>query len=253
MTALLLATAPAVAVAWQDDNVRRRLDALEAGQKEILRQLQELKAAAQPVRPPAPPAAGVGGVPAEPIGIEGSVSRGNASARVTIVEFSDFQCPFCGRFSRETFDQLDRDYIATGKVRYVFRHFPIEKIHPSAFKAALAGECARQAGRFWELHHRLFANQQALGDLDLLNHAKAVGMESAAFQRCVVTPAATARVRQDLQEGARAGVTGTPSFFLGVVQKDGRLKALRKLPGAVPYASFKATIDSLLASPELAR
>ena len=212
-----------------------------------------MKAAAQPVRPPAPPATGVAGVPAEPIGIEGSVSRGSASARVTIVEFSDFQCPFCGRFSRETFDQLDRDYIATGKVRYVFRHFPIEKIHPSAFKAALVGECARQVGKFWELHHRLFANQQALGDLDLLNHAKAVGIDGAGFQSCVVTPAATARVRQDLQEGARAGITGTPTFFLGVVQKDGRLKALRKLPGAVPYAFFKSAIDSLLVSPELTR
>ena len=232
----------------QGDDVRRRTEALEAGQKEILKQLQELKALLQQGRPPAPPAqAAPPPLPSEPIGLEGSVTRGNVNAKVTIVEFSDFQCPFCGRFARETFAQLDHDYVATGKVRYVFRNFPLERIHPNAFKAALAGECARPQGKFWELHDRMFANQQALADLNLLNYAKAVGIDGAAFQRCVTGPVA-AKVRQDLDEGARAGITGTPTFFIGVVQKDGRLKALKKVPGAAPYATFRSAIDTLLAS-----
>lgn len=253
--ALTLASAHLVAGGGQADDVRRRKDALEAGQKGILKQLQELKALIQQNRPPAQPAptpqAAPPPLPTAPISFEGSASRGNVNAKLTVVEFSDFQCPFCGRYARDTFEQLDHDYVATGKVRYVFRHYPIEKIHPNAFKAALAGECARQQGKFWELHHRLFANQQALADVDLLNHAKAVGMDGAGFQRCVVMGPITAKIRQDLDEGTRAGVTGTPTFFMGVVQKDGKLKTLKKVPGAAPYATFKSAIDTLLASPDL--
>lgn len=141
--------------------------------------------------------------------------------------------------------------VLTGKLRYVFRNFPLERIHPNAFKAALTGECVRQRGAFWALHGRLFANQQALGDRDLLNHASAVGMDAVAFQRCVVSPAMTAKVRQDLRDGVDAGVTGTPTFFFGVVQPDGTLRVLEKLAGAVPYATFQSTIDRLLASPDL--
>lgn len=261
----------AAALAWpsarvvagaDDEDVKKRIAVLEAGQKEIIRQLQEIKVlllqqnrppqpARQPVptaqAPVAPPA-----LPAAPISIEGAAARGNANAKVVIIEFSDFQCPFCGRYTRETFNQLDREYVDTGKVRYVFRNFPLEKIHPNAFKAAEAAECARQDGKFWPLHDRLFLNQQALSDVELLNHAKAVGMDGPAFQKCVTGPVA-AKIRQDLEDGARAGVTGTPAFYLGTVQKDGKVHVLRRVSGAVPYANFKATIDSLLASSEVAK
>ncbi len=236
----------------QDEEARQRLDALEAGQQEILALLQEIKTtppqepAPAPAALPAPPP-----LPIEPMTIAGSATRGDVSARLAVVEFSDFECPFCGRYIRETFGQLDRDYVATGKLRYVFRNFPLERIHPNAFKAAVAGECVRERGAFWELHDRLFANQQALGDQDLLGHAGAVGMDGTAFKQCVGTEAVAAKVRQDLNDGARAGVTGTPTFFFGVVQADGRLKVLEKLTGAVPYARFQATIDTLLASPDV--
>lgn len=231
------------------------MDALEAGQKEILKQLQELKTLVQqrpaapngqPSTAPPPPA-----LPSQPISLVGAATRGSASAKLTMVEFSDFQCPFCGRYARETFDQINREYIATGKVRYFFRHYPLERLHPNAFKAAQAAECALQQGKFWELHDRLFTNQQALADTDLLNHAKAVGMNPAKFQQCVVQPTVTTKIRQDMDDGARAGITGTPYFFLGVIEKDGRLKVLKKVTGAAPFASFKGMIDGLLASPEL--
>jgi protein-disulfide isomerase len=237
----------------QGEDLRRRMDALEAGQKEILKQLQEMKTLLQQSRPPTPaqqpppPPA----LPSQPVSLAGAASRGSASAKLTIVEFSDFQCPFCGRYARETFEQINKEYVATGKVRYLFRQYPIEKLHPNAFKAAIAAECAQQQGRFWEMHDRLFANQQALSDVELLNSAKAVGMNSTAFQTCVTQPGVTGKIRLDLDEGARAGITGTPTFFMGVVQKDGKLKVLRKVPGAAPFATFKSAIDTLLASPEL--
>ncbi len=189
-------------------------------------------------------------LPTEPMAIVGSETRGRVDAPLVMVEFSDFQCPFCARHVRENFARIDRDYVVPGKLRYVFRNFPLERIHPNAFKAALTGECVRQRGSsaFWALHGRLFANQQSLGDRDLLSHAGAVGMDAAAFQRCVVMPSVTAKVRQDIRDGARAGVTGTPTFFFGVVQPDGTLRVLEKLTGAVPYAMFQSTIDRLLAS-----
>jgi len=251
----------AVAMIWssslvvagrQDTDLSKRIAALEAGQKEILKQLQELKALLQQNRPPqpaqGPPAPPQ--LPSAPISIAGAATRGNPAAKLVIVEFSDFQCPYCGRYSRETYTQLERDYVDTSKVRYVFRHFPLERLHPNAFKAAEAGECALQQGKFWEMHTRLFANQLALADTDLLNHARAVGLDAGTFQACVLSGPVSARVRQDLDEGARAGVTGTPTMFLGTLQKDGQVYVLRKVVGAVAYPSLKSTIDALLVSAE---
>ena len=240
--------------AGQDDELRKRVAALEAGQKEILKQLQEIKALLQQNRPAQPnPAqtqaaqAALTQPPTTPIGIEGAAARGSDKAKLTLVEFSDFQCPYCGKYSRETFSQIEHDYVDTGKIRYVFRHFPLARIHPMAQKAAEAAECARLQGKFWDLHTRLFANQQALAEPDLIAAAKASGVADApAFQRCLAG-AAAGKIKQDLDEGARLGVNATPTFFIGVVEGDGKLHALKKLTGALPLASFKSTLDALLA------
>ena len=102
--------------------------------------------------------------------------------------------------------------------------------------------------RFWEFHDRLFANQQALTEPDLTRHAAALGLAMPAFEKCMVTQRATpAKIRQDQSEGGRAGITGTPTFFIGTVTKDGRLKTLRRLVGAHPIANFRTAIDALLA------
>ena len=227
-----------------------RLAALESGQKEILKEVQGLKAVMQRGAPPpanqAPPAPPP--LPVMPIAIDGAAARGRSDARLTLIEFSDFQCPFCARHTRETFAQIQREYVDTGKVRYVFRHFPIESIHPNAFAAARAAECARQQGKFWDMHTRLFANQQQLAETDLVGYAKAAGLDTTAFQRCVATAEVSAKIRQDLDEGARAGISGTPMFFVGTVE-GGKVRVLRRLNGAVPFAAFKTALDALLASP----
>lgn len=228
-----------------------RLASLEAGQQAILTELQSLKQGAPQARQapgnPGTPAAAVP-LPAAPLSIVGAASRGRVDAPLVLLEFSDFQCPFCARHTRETFDQIQRAYVDTGKLRYVFRHFPIESLHPNAFAAARAAECAGQQGKFWEIHSRLFSNQKQLTDADLLNHAKAIGLDTAAFQRCVATPEVQAKIMADLDEGARAGVSGTPMFFIGTME-GGKLRALRRLSGAVPFAAFQQTLDALLASP----
>ena len=145
--------------------------------------------------------------------------------------------------------QIESEYIKTGKVKYVVLDFPLEAIHRNAFKAAEAARCAGEQGKFWEMHGRLFANQQALAPNNLPQHAQAIGLDVPKFQQCLDGGKYAAEIRKDLAEGEKAGVSGTPGFFLGMTNpNDSKVKALRVLKGAQPYASFKEAIDSLLSS-----
>jgi protein-disulfide isomerase len=222
-----------------------RLASMESQQRATTDELKAIRQALESGRPlaQAPEAAATNIA----LALNDSAVKGNPDAKLTLVEFSDFECPFCGRYTRETYGQLDRDYVQTGKIRYVFRNFPIQQIHPHAMKAGIAGECARQQGKFWTMHDQLFANQQALEERDLVKAAGAAGLDLSVYERCV-TGNAESKVRRDLEEGARAGVTGTPYFFLGVAQADGRLKVLREISGAQPYTVFKSALDQVLAS-----
>jgi len=145
--------------------------------------------------------------------------------------------------------QIEKEYIATGKLKYVVRDFPLEAIHKDAFKAAEAAHCAGDQGKFWEMSARLFANQRALGPKELPQYAQALGLDVPKFQQCLDSGKYAARIRKDLADGQRAGITGTPGFLFGLtVPNDPKVKVLRVIKGAVPYASFKDTIDSLLSS-----
>ena len=230
----------------------QQIEKLNAGQESLRkelqamqRQLQEIKAllqtrAPQPAAPAQPP------LPAE-LTTDGAPAKGASNARLTIVEFSDFQCPFCARHWKQTYGELDREYISAGKVRYVFRQFPLERIHLQALKAGEAAACAGTEAKFWEMHDRLFANQQALLPDDLVTHAQALGLDGPKFKTCLAGQM-TARVRQDIALGVQAGVGSTPTFFIGATMPGEKVKVLRKLNGALPYATFKTTIDGLLAN-----
>ena len=130
-------------------------------------------------------------------------------------------------------------------MRYVFRNFPLPR-HPHALEAAEAARCANEQGRFWELRSILFANQQALEEKDLAQHAMAAGVDATAFARCL-RGKTKASVRQERDEAARAGVTATPTFLVGVVDNERRLHVLRQLSDVQSYAEIKAALDALLA------
>jgi protein-disulfide isomerase len=221
----------------------QRLKDVVQRQTEALKQLQEFARRLSSNR---------GGTEAfQPIvvSVKDAAVYGKADAKVTIVEFSDYQCPFCARYSRETFPQIDREYVQTGKVKYVFRDFPIESIHPQAFKAHEAVHCAAEQGKRREMHERLFANQQAMGPADLAAHAQTLGLDRAAFEKCLGSGLHSAMIRRHLEEGQDAGVNGTPTFFLGLTDaKASSVKAVRRIVGAQPYSAFKATIEELLSS-----
>ena len=127
------------------------------------------------------------------------------------------------------------------------RDFPLEQIHPQAFKAAEATRCAADQGKFWEMHYRLFANQRNLNPADLPGHAQAVGLDVPAFQSCLDSNKHAELVRAHLADGQKAGITGTPTFFLGVLGPDSQLKVSRTIRGAQPFSAFKSAIDAALA------
>jgi protein-disulfide isomerase len=158
-------------------------------------------------------------------------SRGPEDAPVTIVEFSDFQCPYCGR-EYPVVERLMKEY--DGRVRLVFRHFPLD-FHPHAQKAAEAGACAADQGgdKFWKLHDRMFTNQQKLAVDDLKGYAKEAGLDAVRFDKCLDAGEKKALVEADEKAGQEAGVSGTPAFFVNGLFVN----------GAVPYEQFKDTIE----------
>ena len=169
--------------------------------------------------------------------------RGHTS--LVLVEFSDFQCPFCGKYATTTYGQIKQHFVDTGQLGYVFINFPLENIHPSALKAAAAGECARQQNKFWEMHDLLFLDQKSLDPNGLLTRAHKLDLDETAFAACIDSQVPE-KIRSDEAIGQRVGVTATPTFFLGSMQANGTVRLQREIHGAVPYDVFKDTIESAL-------
>lgn len=166
--------------------------------------------------------------------------RGNKNAKVTIIEYSDFECPFCARF-HPTMVQLISEY--KDDVRWVFRHFPLSSIHPNAQKASEAAECAAEQGKFWEMTDKLFEKQAVgVGLAQLPGYAQEAGVKDMKkFNDCLSSGKYAARVASDLAGGEAAGVTGTPGSI--VLGPNGEQELI---PGALPYESVKQIVDSLL-------
>jgi protein-disulfide isomerase len=221
--------------------LRKEVEALKQGQLQLQRELQEINALLR--RRPA----AVVDVPNVVLTIDGYPSKGSQSAKLILVEFTDYQCPFCGRHFQQTSPQIDRDYVNTGRVRHVVRDFPIESIHKDALKAAEAAHCAGEQGQYWQMHARLFNSQNALTVDHLSAYAGALGLDVPGFQRCLDSNKYAGTIRQDLAAAQKVGVQATPSFLLGMAEPDGSsVKIVKMIAGAHPYTVFKEAIDSLL-------
>lgn len=184
------------------------------------------------------------------ISLAGAPSMGEKGPKVTIVEFSDYQCPLCSQYFNWTMGQLVDEYVKTGRVKYVYRDFPLESIHPLALKAAEGAHCAGELGKFWEMHDRLLRNQAAIEAKFLPLHAQVLRLDVPKFQQCLDSGRYTATVRESAAEGKKAGVRGTPWFLLGLTGPDDtKLRPVTLVEGAQPYAVFKQAIDKLLAQP----
>jgi protein-disulfide isomerase len=169
---------------------------------------------------------------------------GNADAGVAIVEFSDFECPFCRRHHANTVPTLVDRYVHTGEVKYVFVDFPLS-FHAQAEPAALAAVCADEQGEFWPMHDELFASQATLGPAIYRKLAADLKLDSATFERCLAAPATKVRVAKHVALGQAMGINGTPAFLIGRVQ-DGKLVDGVSVSGAQPLSEFERVLAPLL-------
>mgnify|MGYP001562869402 FL=1 len=168
---------------------------------------------------------------------------GDKNAEISIVEFSDFQCPFCARaFSGAVTDFKSSSYFTDGKVNLIFKQFPLTSIHPYAQKAAEASLCAGDQGQFWEYHDTLFANQQVLDETSLKSYAQQLGLDSAKFNNCLDNDEKEQEVKKETQQAVDAKGRGTPYFIIINNQN----KKTQVVSGAVPFSEFESTINSLL-------
>ena len=173
---------------------------------------------------------------------------GNPDAPITIIEFSDFQCPFCAKFHMQTLPTIMDEYINKGTVKLVFRDFPIQSIHPNAVPASIAAECANEQGKFEQMYHMLFEKQKEWSNLETAyaitafnQYASELQLNEEKFDSCIKNVKYIEEVQKDLNEGRTYGVTGTPGFFIGN-EKIGFVE----LKGAQPFESFKKVINSQL-------
>lgn len=185
-------------------------------------------------------------VPAVPLSLTGAALRGQPAAQVGILEFSDFQCPYCGVFARDVLPTIEREYVDTGRVVFAFRHLPLAAVHPYAVRAAQGASCAARQGRFWEMHDSLFHVNSRLDDRLVEEVANSIGIVSEQFAACMNDD--PSGVRADQAEAARLGVASTPTFFVGAMLPDGRLKPVSAITGAKSIADFRAAIDTALKS-----
>lgn len=168
------------------------------------------------------------------VSVENDDVKGSADAPVTIIEFSDFECPFCTRFFEQTLPLIEKNYIETGKVNFVYRDFPLG-FHPNAQKAAEAAECAGEQNKYWEMHDKLFEE----GDLDITSlkqYAQGIGLDTSAFNNCLDSGSMESEIQKDAQDGQAYGVSGTPTFFINGI----------KVVGAQPYSAFEQAIENEL-------
>jgi protein-disulfide isomerase len=226
--------------------MRQEIEELKAGQREILEQIRELKG--EPVPKSITPAKLQ--TPFDlPVDVASPEVKGSRNARLAIIEFSDFQCSYCLSYVTDTFPQIDKNYIKTGKVKYFFRNLPLTNGHANAFRAAEAARCAAEQGKFWEAHDRFFANQDTLNPNDWPQHAQALGLDTTKFDQCLMSGKYDEKINMDLNEAQRLGINGTPAFLIGTVTPDRQHVSVRKVVmGAESYENFKQALDEVLSS-----
>ncbi len=182
------------------------------------------------------------------VNTDGAPTKGKADAPVTMVEFADFQCPFCSRFASDTLQQLVKTYVDTGKIKFVYKEFPLP-FHSNSQPAAMAAECANEQAKFWPYHDKLYATQTTWDNQDsntvkntFKQYAASLGLNAASFNSCLDSSKYSDKIQKQSSEGSQYGVSGTPTFYVGN-QKAGYMQIV----GAQPVSSFEQLIKQVQA------
>jgi protein-disulfide isomerase len=212
----------------------------------ILDELRQIKKLLE--RPPAPPTAAAPRADERvKVSLGSTPSIGRSDAPIVMVEFTDYQCPFCQRFHLSAFEELKKNYVDTGKIRYVSRDLPLP-MHPNAMSAANAARCAGEQSKdkFWEMRHRLIQNANQLGAEKYNALADELKLDRTEFQACLANDKFKAQIEKDMTDAGLAGIAGTPSFVIGRVVGDG-VEGV-KVVGAQPFGVFDAKLKEMLAT-----
>ncbi len=228
--------------------LKREIEAIKAHQAEMQKDLDAIRAFLQQMIVEKAQAAMVNAS----VVVAGEPAKGSAAAKVMLVEVSDYHCPFCRRHTLTTQPQIDTEYINTGKVRYVFIDYPIDQLHPDAFKAHEAANCAGDQGKYWEMHAKLFEQPPTRDSAQLVpqlvSQAQAVGLDTGKFRACFEGKKYATPVRDNVARMQALGVDSTPTFLIGLTPAAGQpMKVIKVVRGAVPFPQFKTALDQVLA------
>jgi len=231
---------------WNPDELRRlrqQVQALQTAQVALSNDLRQLKAALRTKNG----GAQLGPIDSEITIFDPGTVQGDSRAEVILVEFADYNCSFCRRFFEETFPRIKEEYLDAGKVRYMFCDFPFLSVHPTAALAAEAAHCAAEQGAFWPMHDWLMRNSAELNPNILGRQAEALGLDASSFRECLAQRKHSALVDEEMSEAIQAGIKGTPTFFLGRAEPNGRkIKIERTIQGAPPFSFFQQNLNDLL-------
>ena len=238
---VLACSRPAAQGPKDADSLRKEIDTLKAQQAEMQKSLEEIRDFLKQAT------GGRFGAPSlvnSTFDIAGAPTKGNPNAAVTLIEISDYHCPFCRRHVQQTQPRLYSEYVDAGKVRHVFIHYPIAQLHPDAYKSHEAAMCAGDQGKFWELHTKLFEAPLKTAD-QFMAVAQTLGLDMTAFRACLDSNKHAKEVQDSVARITKLNVNGTPMFLVGKSSPDGKIKVAKLIEGAQSFDAFKAAIDEV--------
>ena len=194
------------------------------------------------------PHATVDVIPKDPISLDRATVRGNAAATIGVLEFADYQCPFCAQIERTAIQPVVREYVEPGKIRLAYLELPLTQIHPLALNASKTALCAGNQGKYWPVHDALFGNHDKLDETHVRSLALAASVDVAALSTCLKDDAVGKRVAADALMARTLGVSGTPTLFFGIIQADGRLKVTKRLHGMQPIDAIRNILNEMIKS-----
>lgn len=227
--------------------LKRQVQELREQQAQMQRELTAIKNFLQSLLKPQGGAPEMSGLVGVSIPTANEPTLGSSSAKVTVMEISDYHCPFCRRQTQQVFPQLVNEYVNTGKVQFVFVDYPIAQLHPQAARAHEAANCAGDQGKYWDMHVSLFNGPITNDDAALVAQAKGVGLDVNAFQSCLTSGRHATSIQASVARIEQLGISGTPMTVIGITPAPGQpLKVVKYVYGAQPYSAFKEAIDSVL-------
>lgn len=239
---LVLACSRPSAQAPKDaDSLRKEIDTLKAQQAEMQKSLDEIRDFLKQAT------GGRFGTPSlvnSTFDITGAPTNGNPNAPLTLIEISDYHCPYCRRHVQQTQPRLYSEYVNTGKLRHVFIHYPIAQLHPDAYKSHEAASCAADQGKFWQLHTKLFETPLKTPD-ELTALAQSAGLDATAFRACLDSGKHAKEVQDSVARITKLNINGTPMFLVGKTSPDAKIKVAKVIEGAQPFDAFKTALDDI--------